>query len=408
MSLLGGVVSFALWSVTGVALLVALAAVALRLVFASRRSRHRAALASSSPIGPSTTTVAFLHPYANSGGGGERVLWLAVQALAQSGKDVHVTIYTGDPEGTEDAIFRRTFERFGVQFDTSSNNSNNTGNIGGGGGGGARAIRRPTFVWLSRRRWIEAASWPRFTMLGQSLGSMVLAMEALLAFTPDVFVDTTGLAFSLPVAWLLAGCRTAAYVHYPTISTDMLRSVVDKRPSYNNASAISSRSVSHSVRCTRCFGVGGGCPRPPTRARAFMLPFTRVCHSLTTDCRTPPRLPHFLSVAPPPLPLVLLFPSRGRPWSLSLSGLLTRGKLVYYHLFAFLYRLVGRCCHVVMANSTWTSNHIKSLWGKATVVYPPCDVSTFKKFELAGRRRVVVSVSQYVMSLEQPVQRIVE
>ena len=35
-------------------------------------------------------------------------------------------------------------------------------------------------------------SYPRFTMLGQSLGSMVLAWECLRAFNPDVFIDTTG------------------------------------------------------------------------------------------------------------------------------------------------------------------------------------------------------------------------
>ena len=55
-------------------------------------------------------------------------------------------------------------------------------------------------------------------MIGQSLGSMVLATEALLKYTPDVFIETTGYAFTDPMA-RLAGCTVACYTHYPTITT---------------------------------------------------------------------------------------------------------------------------------------------------------------------------------------------
>lgn len=71
------------------------------------------------------------------------------------------------------------------------------------------------FTWECR--------YPRFTMLGQALGSARLAWECLRADTPDVFIDTVGAPFALPVAKLLAGCRVAAYVHYPTITTVRLR-----------------------------------------------------------------------------------------------------------------------------------------------------------------------------------------
>ena len=40
-----------------------------------------------------------------------------------------------------------------------------------------------------------------------------------------MFIDTTGWAFTFPVARLFAGCKVAAYVHYPTISSDMLKFV---------------------------------------------------------------------------------------------------------------------------------------------------------------------------------------
>ena len=59
-------------------------------------------------------------------------------------------------------------------------------------------------------------------MLGQSLGSITLAYEAISSFVPDVFIDTMGYAFTLPFVSSVLEIPTAAYVHYPTISTDML------------------------------------------------------------------------------------------------------------------------------------------------------------------------------------------
>ena len=59
----------------------------------------------------------------------------------------------------------------------------------------------------------------RFTLLAESWGTIKLAWVALNIFTPEVFVDTTGCAFTFLVAKILAGCRVGCYVHYPTIST---------------------------------------------------------------------------------------------------------------------------------------------------------------------------------------------
>lgn len=59
-------------------------------------------------------------------------------------------------------------------------------------------------------------------MLFQSLGSLVLAYEAISSFAPDIFIDTMGYAFTLPFVASVLDIPTAAYVHYPTISTDML------------------------------------------------------------------------------------------------------------------------------------------------------------------------------------------
>jgi alpha-1,2-mannosyltransferase len=62
--------------------------------------------------------------------------------------------------------------------------------------------------------------------LGQSIGSLVLAWDAFSLLTPDIFVDTMGYAFALGFSKILfQNVPTGAYVHYPTISTDMLESL---------------------------------------------------------------------------------------------------------------------------------------------------------------------------------------
>jgi alpha-1,2-mannosyltransferase len=100
-----------------------------------------------------------------------------------------------------------------------------------------------SFVHLTSRQWVEAECYPRFTMLRQSLGSLVLGWDALCQLRPDVFVDSMGYAFTLPLFSLLGGCRVACYVHYPTISTDMLQRVQSRSAQFNNDAAISNSRV---------------------------------------------------------------------------------------------------------------------------------------------------------------------
>lgn len=75
-------------------------------------------------------------------------------------------------------------------------------------------------------------------MIAESWGTVKLAWYALNVINPHVYIDTTGCAFTFLVAKLLAGCKIGTYVHYPTISTDMLSLVWARRPSYNNNSRI--------------------------------------------------------------------------------------------------------------------------------------------------------------------------
>ena len=52
-----------------------------------------------------------------------------------------------------------------------------------------------------------------------------------------------GYAFTFHVVRLLAGVPVGAYTHYPTISTDMLARVKERRQWHTNTGAISSSVV---------------------------------------------------------------------------------------------------------------------------------------------------------------------
>lgn len=76
--------------------------------------------------------------------------------------------------------------------------------------------------------------------------------------------------------------------------------------------------------------------------------------------------------------------------------------MVYYCLLALLYGMAGSCSDLIMVNSSWTLDHILSLWrapNRTSVVYPPCDVSAFADVPLEedGDRKChsIVSVGQF-------------
>ncbi|XP_019385541.1 PREDICTED: GDP-Man:Man(3)GlcNAc(2)-PP-Dol alpha-1,2-mannosyltransferase [Crocodylus porosus] len=254
--------------------------------------------------------VAFFHPYCNAGGGGERVLWCALKTLQKKYKDATYVVYTGDKEVTEEEIVNGAFRRFSI-----------------------RLTHPVKFVFLEKRYLVEASLYPYFTLLGQSLGSMFLGWEALLKCVPDIYIDTMGYAFTLPLFKYLGGCPVGCYVHYPTISTDMLSVVRNQNTSYNNTAFITKN------------------------------PF------------------------------------------------LSKLKLVYYFFFAFLYGWFGSCSDVVMVNSSWTLNHILSLWKSGayiSIVYPPCDVQTYLDIPLDKEKSTaehsIVSVGQFRPEKDHPLQ----
>ncbi|KAM7208503.1 GDP-Man:Man(3)GlcNAc(2)-PP-Dol alpha-1,2-mannosyltransferase [Naviculisporaceae sp. PSN 640] len=159
--------------------------------------------------------VGFFHPFCNAGGGGERVLWAAVRATQQRWPKAKCVIYTGDHDASKDDILARVENRFNIQLHPPTVN----------------------FLYLSTRHWVLASTWPHFTLAGQSIGSIIMAWDAFSLLVPDVFVDTMGYAFALGLCkFLFRDVPTGAYVHYPTISTDMLDSL-------NPESAVGSQGV---------------------------------------------------------------------------------------------------------------------------------------------------------------------
>lgn len=219
-------------------------------------------------------------------------------------------VYTGDVNVSGQQILEGAFRRFNI-----------------------RLTHPVKFIFLRKRYLVEDSLYPHFTLLGQSLGSILLGWEALMQCVPDVYIDSMGYAFTLPLFKYLGGCRIGSYVHYPTISTDMLSVVKKQNVGFNNAAFIT---------------------------------------------RNP-----FLS----------------------------KVKLIYYYLFAFIYGLVGSCSDVVMVNSSWTLNHILSLWkvGNCTnIVYPPCDVQTFLDIPLLDKKKtpghLLVSIGQFRPEKNHPLQ----
>jgi alpha-1,2-mannosyltransferase len=107
-----------------------------------------------------------------------------------------------------------------------------------------------SFVHLhDHKHWLEPA--PRLSLLVESYGTFRLAAAALAQTTPlpDWWIDTTGCAFTFLVAKLLYGCRVMAYVHYPTISTDMLNMVWERRrTAYNHNVTIAASQVKTGIK----------------------------------------------------------------------------------------------------------------------------------------------------------------
>ncbi|KAF7302656.1 hypothetical protein HMN09_00900200 [Mycena chlorophos] len=167
-----------------------------------RAQNQRRRVLDSLSLPPTTKTLAFFHPYCNAGGGGERVLWVAVAYTQRTRPDILCVVYTGDIGATKESILEKAQSRFSITLDPS----------------------RLHFVFLTKRILVEDSTYPHLTLIGQSMGSVGLVLEALSYFMPHAYIDTMGYAFTLPVVRLF-GIPAGAYVHYPTVSPPMISRV---------------------------------------------------------------------------------------------------------------------------------------------------------------------------------------
>lgn len=143
----------------------------------------------------------FFHPYANNGGGGEKVLWQAVQATLLEDQRNIVAIYTVNLDAEPLDILKKAADKFDVH--------------------GIDA-KRVVFIYLRKYgKFIDAKYWKHLTLVGQLVGSAILALEAMYELSPDVWIDTQGLPGSYLPVNLILKVPIVAYVHYPIIQQDM-------------------------------------------------------------------------------------------------------------------------------------------------------------------------------------------
>lgn len=256
-------------------------------------------------------TIGIFHLYCSSGGGGERVLWHSVKILLEKYPKYSIYIYT-EKKAQDDSLQILLKAKNLFQIDLISDR---------------RALERLEFIPLSLSPLVDPKKYPFLTLLIQNLMSVVVAIQAAYHFVPEVYMETIGFTYTLPL-FKLFGCTVITYVHYPTISSDMINNVkTSSHASFNN------REI-----------------------------FVR-------------------------------------------SSLLRNLKLLYYKFLVLIYGFAGRRADLVMVNSSWTRNHIKSLWQmeKVSVVYPPCDVDSFKRMSVEkfseskkeDRNIKIVSIAQF-------------
>lgn len=241
-------------------------------------------------------TVGFFHPHSEEGGGGERVLWCAIEAIQSIHPDLKILLFTSEGHSVSE-LTSRAQRNFNI-------------------------IVQPNLevISLSNVHFLEPSRYPYFTLLGQAFGSIWVFIEGLQKKVPEILIETTGWAFPYPLIWCL-GSRVACYVHYPTISSDMLSRVRSRNQLYNNRPGISN------------------------------------------------------------------------------SRMLSTAKILYYRLLAWVYFWVGSFASIVMVNSTWTGNHIRTIWKREDLflVYPPVDTETLRNLPL-GRSETepfLISVGQF-------------
>lgn len=251
------------------------------------------------------------------------MLWTAIAALQRNEPNIISVVYTGDIDATKTEIIDKVKSRLDISLDPSLLH----------------------FVFLKYRIAVEDSTWRRLTLLGQSLGSMFLAWEAMSTFIPDLFIDTMGYAFTFHVVKLLGAIPVGAYVHYPTISTDMLDRVQSRQNSHTNSGDIASSATLSWAKLVYY--------------RLFMYYYALTLRNAS-----------FIMV--------------NSSWTKNhVDSILQRTD--------FILDLIHVIPPLPLIGYFRASNPPKA----AQIVYPPCDTRAMVKFSLENRERVILSIAQF-------------
>jgi alpha-1,2-mannosyltransferase len=71
-------------------------------------------------------------------------------------------------------------------------------------------------------------------MFWQAIASVRVAFEALTTCPCDIFIDTMGIGYAYPFVKLFFGPKIYSYTHYPLVSYDMMRDVINGVAQFNN------------------------------------------------------------------------------------------------------------------------------------------------------------------------------
>ncbi|CAI2368264.1 unnamed protein product [Moneuplotes crassus] len=145
--------------------------------------------------------IGFYHPFTNSCGGGEKVLFLALKAISEIAARTKskVIVYTVEEQDARE-IVQKAAARFNFRVDFEFQ-----------------------LVRITRRYFTDQHSVIKLSLLSQAIGNIVSVIEAINTCPPDIFVDTIGVGFGYPFVKLLCPfTKIVSYTHYPSIQTDMI------------------------------------------------------------------------------------------------------------------------------------------------------------------------------------------
>ncbi|GAA5985355.1 hypothetical protein JCM11641_006375 [Rhodosporidiobolus odoratus] len=356
----------------------------------AQRQRLHASLNLDAKQDEPNKVVGFFHPYCNAGGGGERVLWTALKCMQIEEKDAVFVVYTGDVDeqgkGIEGKIGKQEIlDKVANRFSITLSPSN------------------LHFVPLRKRFLIEDSTWPRFTLIGQSLGSIVLAYEGLAGekgVVPDLWIDTMGYAFVYPlIRYLLPSVSIASYTHYPTISTDMLRRVRLRQAGHTNPSRVAKSWLLSSLKL--CYYI--------VFASLYSWSLSHADVIMVNSTWTKRHIDTLLGSSPTPSPSDSASTSASSPDSVTASASTshTHNELRRRHPLAASSSTSSPSTPTVPR----TAPSRRRTPPSARIVYPPCDTTSLSTLPIStalrtsnGNRLTLFSLAQFRPEKEHPLQ----